>query len=161
MHARARRGCAWFLLLLLSLSEAAEILQTAVLVEFDNEAFKEAVISTRTESALASAAAVVGRDARAMRRPRAAALRAAAAVPAAERLARRIVDSAKASRIRVRRYQPYGLVFEGMSLETETAADADALRDLLKVSPQVKKIYPVVSMRTAFTAAGTRLSAVL
>jgi hypothetical protein len=135
------------LLLLLGLADAAEVLQTAVLVEFDDTAFQEAVKAESTESAAATASAVRLRDPSTLRRPRrgaAARQRAAAAVPAADRLARRIVDSVKASKIRIRRYQPYGLVFEGMSVEAETAADAVALQEALRTNPRVKKIYPVV-----------------
>ncbi|KAF6251443.1 hypothetical protein COO60DRAFT_1628939 [Scenedesmus sp. NREL 46B-D3] len=95
-----------------------------------------------------AASAMRLRDPSTLRRPRGAAAArqraAAAAVPAADRLARRIVDSAKASKIRIRRYQPYGLVLQGMSVEAETAAEADALRELLRGNPGVKKIYPVL-----------------
>jgi hypothetical protein len=147
-----RRCVAWLLLLLLGLADAAEVLQTALLVEFDDTAFQDAVKSTSAEYAAATAASLQLRDPSTLRRPhlhgRAAARQraAAAAVPAADRLARRILDSAKASKIRIRRYQPYGLVFEGMSVEAETAADAEALREMLRTNPRVKKIYPVVSV---------------
>jgi hypothetical protein len=148
MRREQRQRClAWVLLLLLGLAEAAEVLQTAVLVEFDDAAFNEAVKAESTEFEAATTSAARLRDPSTLRRPRrtaAARRRAAAAVPAADRLARRIVDSAKASKIRIRRYQPYGLVFEGMSVEAETTADAVALREVLRTNPRVKKIYPVV-----------------
>lgn len=122
-------------------TSAHDVLQTSVLIQFDDAAFKAAVASARQEAAIASISRNTERVAN-QHRPRVAA--AAAGIPAAASLANSIVNTARASRIRIRRYQSYGMVFDGMALEAETPAEADALRGWLKHNPKVKNIYPVV-----------------
>lgn len=119
----------------------ADILQTSMLIEFNEADFQAAVVSAKKESFASIASSTAGRaDGH---KPRVAA--AAAGIPAAASLAYNIVNNAKASRIRIRKYQSYGVVFNGMALEAETPEEADALRRWLRANRKVKKIYPVVS----------------
>ncbi|KAF8060298.1 rplY [Scenedesmus sp. PABB004] len=119
---------------------APEVLSTAVLVEFAPAAFAEAVASSGVQEAAprggaaAAAARPPRRGRRALDRRRA---------PAAERLARRLVESARARAIGIRRFHSYGLVFEGAALEAASPADADALRALLSSDRQVARVFPV------------------
>jgi hypothetical protein len=122
-----------------ALASGNEVISNNLIIEFTTEA----VLQEAHTVGAAQAASVIAADVM-QSRPEVATA-AAATIPATASLASNLMGSAAAANINVTAFQPFGLVFSGMAVATQSPDDAAALQKELSTNPMVKKIYPDVS----------------